>query len=112
MGTAAGGGFEFTPQQIDLQLSRCSEMLSQLGLDVQNAQATQMAVRPPAPDAASVAQANAVKNFFAQTEAAFQTGLDFVSQWQTKLATAKTNYMQTEQLTADEWTRLSNGIES
>lgn len=112
MGTVMGGGFEFTPQQIDLQISRCSQMLSELGADVQAAQAAQMAVHPPAPDGASVAQANAVKNFFAQTESAFQAGLNFVSRWQTNLANAKANYMQTEHLTADEWNRISNGIES
>lgn len=109
---ATGAGFEFTPEQIDLQLSRCSQLLNELVVDIQGAQAAQMAVHPPAPDAASVEQANAAKNLFVETTASFQAGVDFLTQWQAKLNEAKTNYMQTEQATADQWNHMSKGIDA
>ena len=108
----AGAGFEFTPEQIDLQLNRCAQLLGELAVDVQGATAAQMAVRSPAPDPASVEQANAVKSMIGQTAANFQSGIDFLTHWQATLSAAKVNYMQTERMTADQWNRLATGIDA
>ncbi len=110
-GQAPGAGFEFTPQAIDLQLSRCSQLLEQLAADRRGVQAAQMAVHPPAPDPASVMATQAVKDLFSQADAAFQAGVEFIAGWQAKLTEAKTNYIQIEHMTAARWAELANGME-
>jgi hypothetical protein len=109
---ATGAGFEFTPEQINTQLAHCQQQIADLNTDLRTAQEAQLAVHPPAPDDASVAQANAVKNMLGQTVAAIQADITYLSQWQATLTEAQTRYMQTEQLTTDQWNRLANGVES
>jgi hypothetical protein len=110
--TATGAGFEFTPEQVNAQLAHCKQQLDDLRNDLQDAQQAGLAVHPPAPDAASVAQAAAVKNMLTETVAAIQADIAYLSQWQSTLNQAKARYMETEQLTADQWTRLANGVQS
>ena len=109
---ATGAGFEFTPEQINIQLAHCKEQIDDLQTDLEQAQRAQRAVHPPAPDAASVAQANAVQNMLAQTVAAIQADIAYLSQWQSTLTQAQARYMQNEQLTTDQWNRLANGMQS
>jgi hypothetical protein len=109
---ATGAGFEFTPEQVDTQITHCTQQLNDLNVDLRSAQEAERAVHPPAPDAASVAQAAAVKNMLTETVAAIQADIAYLSQWQSTLNQAKARYMETEQLTADGWTRLSNGVQS
>ncbi|HEX3778723.1 MAG TPA: hypothetical protein VHX38_03585 [Pseudonocardiaceae bacterium] len=109
---ATGAGFEFTPEQINTQLAHCKQQLLDLNTDLNNAQYAQGAVHPPAPDAASVAQANAVRNMLAETEAAIRADIAYLTDWQTKLTDAQTQYMATEHLTADQWNRLANGMQA
>ena len=109
---ATGAGFEFTPEQINTQLAHCQQQINDLITDLRTAQEAERAVHPPAPDDASVAQANAVKNMLGQTIAAIQADITYLSQWGAALTDAQTRYMQTEQLTADQWNRLANGVEA
>jgi hypothetical protein len=109
---ATGAGFEFTPEQINMQLAHCKQQLSDLNTDLNTAQYAQGAVHPPAPDAASVAQANAVRNMLAQTEDAIRADIAYLTDWQAKLTDAQTRYMETEHLTADQWNRLANGMQA
>ena len=109
---ATGAGFEFTPEQIDTQLTHCKQQIDDLRTDLVQAQRAQRAVHPPAPDAASVAQANAVQNMLAQTAAAIQADITYLTDWQAKLTDAKTRYMANEQLTTDQWNRLANGMQT
>lgn len=109
---ATGAGFEFTPEQINTQLAHCTEQLNDLRGDLLTAQHAEQAVHPPAPDAASVAQANAVRNMLTQTVAAIQADITYLSQWQATLTAAQARYMQTEHLTTDQWNRLANGVQS
>jgi hypothetical protein len=109
---ATGAGFEFTPEQIDTQLAHCKQQIDDLRTDLQQAQQAQLAVHPPAPDAASVAQAKAVQNMLAQTAAAIQADIAYLTDWQAKLTDAKTRYMTNEHLTTDQWSRLANGLQS
>jgi hypothetical protein len=112
-GTAAtGAGFEFTPEQINTQLAHCQDQLSDLNTDLITAQRALQDVHPPAPDDASVTQANAVRNMLAQTVAAIQADIAYLSKWQATLTEAQARYMQTEQLTTDQWNRLANGVQS
>ena len=64
---AIGAGFEFTPEQVEVQLAHCQQQLNELNNDLTNAQEAVQAVREPAPDAASVAQADAVRNMLTGT---------------------------------------------
>ncbi len=109
---ATGAGFEFTPEQINTQLAHCKEQIADLQTDLQQAQQAQLAVHPPAPDAASVAQAKAVQNMLAQTAAAIEADIAYLTDWQAKLTDAQTRYMETEHLTADQWNRLANGLQA
>jgi hypothetical protein len=109
---ATGAGFEFTPEQVNMQLTHCSQQLDDLRYDLDQARRAQEAVHPPAPDNASVTQANAVRNMLAQTVAAIQADIAYLSQWQATLTEAQARYMQTEQLTTDQWNRLANGAQS
>jgi hypothetical protein len=109
---ATGAGFEFTPEQINTQLAHCKQQIDDLQTDLLQAQRAQRAVHPPAPDDASVAQANAVQNMLAQTAAAIEADITYLSQWQSTLAQAQARYMQNEQLTTDQWNRLANGMQS
>lgn len=109
---ATGAGFEFTPEQINTQLAHCKDQLKDLSDDLTKAQRAAQAVHPPAPDAASVTQANAVRNMLMQTIAAIQADIAYLTDWQTKLTDARARYMETEQLTTDQWNRLANGVQS
>lgn len=109
---ATGAGFEFTPEQINTQLAHCEQQLKELATDLFSAQSAEQAVHPPAPDAASVAQANAVRNMLNETIAAIRADMDYLTDWQNKLTDAQTRYMETEHLTADQWNRLANGTQS
>jgi hypothetical protein len=109
---ATGAGFEFTPEQINTQLAHCTEQLNDLRGDLLTAQHAEQAVHPPAPDAASVTQANAVRNMLTQTIAAIQADITYLSQWQATLTEAQARYMQTENLTTEQWNRLANGVQS
>jgi alpha/beta superfamily hydrolase len=109
---ATGAGFEFTPEQINTQLAHCEQQLKELATDLFSAQSAEQAVHAPAPDAASVAQANAVRNMLTETIAAIRADMAYLTDWQTKLTDAQTLYMETEHLTADQWNRLANGMQS
>lgn len=109
---ATGAGFEFTPEQINTQLAHCKQQLNDLQNDLQDAEQAEAAVHPPAPDDASVAQANAVRNMLSETVASIKADINYLSQWQETLTQAQARYIQTEQLTTDEWNRLANGVQS
>jgi hypothetical protein len=109
---ATGAGFEFTPEQINTQLAHCAQQLDDLRSDLDQARRAQEAVHPPAPDAASVAQANGVRNMLAQTVVAIQADIAYLSQWQATLTEAQARYMQNEQLTTAQWNRLADGVQS
>lgn len=109
---ATGAGFEFTPEQISTQLAHCEQQLKELATDLVSAQTAEQALHAPAPDAASVAQAAAVRNMLTETVAAIQADIAYLTDWQTKLSQAQTQYMNTEHLTADQWSKLANGLQS
>lgn len=109
---ATGAGFEFTPEEVELQLRHCQEQLRDLNDDLQSAQYAKAAVHEPAPDAASVAQANAVRDMFSSTIDVINADIAYLANWQSQLNAAKQNYMNTERLTEQQWTKLSQGLQA
>ena len=105
---ATGAGFEFTPEQINTQLAHCTGQSSRRTCSVRSPAEQELFIQP-APDAASVAQANAVRNMLTETIAAIRADIAYLTDWQNKLTDAQTRYMETEHLTADQWYRLANG---
>ncbi len=109
---ATGAGFEFTPEQVDLQLRHCQDQIHDLHIDLRTAEQAVAAVHEPAPDAASVAQANAVRNMLESTVNVIRADIAYVTDWQNKLLAAKQNYIATENLSEQHWTRLSRGLQA
>jgi hypothetical protein len=109
---AAGAGFEFTPEEVDLQLKHCRDQLNDLNLDLRSAEYAKEAVHEPAPDAASVAQANAVRNMLENTVDVIKADIAYITNWRNKLNAAKQHYMANEDLSEQQWTRLSQGLEA
>lgn len=109
---ATGAGFEFTPEEVALQLKHCQEQLSDLNDDLYSAQQAQIAVHEPAPDAASVAQANAVRDMFSNTVDVIKADIAYLTNWQNQLNAAKQNYMTTEHLSEQQWAKLSQGLQA
>lgn len=104
-----GSGFQFDPAQIDAQLTQCGQLLRDLEGDLVTAQAGESAIHAPAPDPASAAQALAVHSMFTQAVAAARSSIAYMSAWQSKLAQAKSAYMASDQMTVEEWHRISDG---
>ena len=109
---ATGAGFEFTPEQVEIQLKHCQEMLNDLRFDLLSAQRAKQAVYEPAPDAASVAQADAVRNMMQSAVNVIKADIAYLTDWQNKLVAAKNAYMANEQVTAQQWQRLAQGLQA
>lgn len=109
---AARAGFEFTPEQVEIQLAHCRRHLDKSILDQWVAQVAALAANLPAPDPASVAQAEAVKEMLASTLNAIKADCAYLKDWQTKLIQAKVNYIFSEHLTGDQWSRLAKGLQA
>jgi hypothetical protein len=111
-GAATGPGFEFTPEQVGLQLRHCEGQINDLRWDLGLARQAVAAVHEPAPDPASVAQADAVRNMLESTFEVINADIAYLTDWQNKLLAAKQNYMTTENLSEQQWTRLSQGLQA
>jgi hypothetical protein len=109
---ATGAGFEFTPEQVDTQLKHCQNLLNDLRNDLQDAQAANEGVYEPAPDAASVAQADAVRNMMANAVNVIKADIAYVKNWQNQLNAARENYLTTEHLSEEQWNRLALGLQA
>lgn len=107
---AIGAGFEFTPEQIEAQLTQCQRELYDLNNDLRIAQDAVQAVHEPAPDAASVGQADAVRNMLNSTVGMIRADIAYLTDWQAKLVAAKTNYQTNEHLTEAQWSRQATGL--
>jgi hypothetical protein len=106
----AGGGFTFTPEEVDYQLAQCAQQLNDLRVDLQDAHRAEAAVCPPAPDEASTSQANAVRDLLTSTAAVIEADISYLAAWQDKLTQAKNNYLASDDLTAAEWSRQAGGM--
>ena len=109
---AIGGGFQFTPEEVDAQLKLCEAQINDLRSDLQDAQQAVQQVHEPAPDDASVTQANAVKNMLNNVIEVMNGNITYLADWQNKLAAAKQTYMTNEHLTATQWIRLTQGLQA
>ena len=107
---AIGKGFQFTPEQIEAQLVHASRQLADLNHDRTMAQGAEQAVHSPAPDLASVAQADAVRRMMANTRNVIESHIGYLTAWQTSLNQAKANYLTTERVTEAQWQRLAKGL--
>jgi hypothetical protein len=47
-----------------------------------------------------------------ETVASIKADINYLSQWQETLTQAQARYIQTEELTTDEWNRLANGVQA
>jgi hypothetical protein len=109
---AIGAGFEFTPDEVEVQLKHCQHQLSDLRNDLLDAQQAVKLVHWPAPDGASKTQADAVQRMLVSTVNVINADIAYLTNWQNKLNAAKQNYMNTEHLNEQEWTRLSQGLQA
>jgi hypothetical protein len=109
---AIGPGFEFTPEEVELQLKHCQKQLSDLRNDLLDAQQTAKFVHWPAPDEASKAQAEAVRSMMDSMVNVIRADIAYLTNWQNKLTAAKQNYITTEHLNEQQWTRLSQGLQA
>ncbi|TCO62931.1 hypothetical protein [Actinocrispum wychmicini] len=107
---ATGAGFQFTPKEVEHQLTHCHEQIADLTADLRSAQRAKDIVREPAPDDASVALANAVRDMFSSTIDVVNADIAYVTDWQSKLVMAKNQYMANEHLTEQQWQRLAQGL--
>lgn len=107
---AVGPGFQFTPEQIDLQLHQCQQHLTDLYEDLATASRAMDTVHEPAPDGASVTQANAVRGMLNNTVAVIRADIAYLADWQSRLTAAKQNYLTTEHLSEQQWTGLAQEL--
>jgi hypothetical protein len=108
--TAIGPGFEFTAGEVELQLKHCRDQLADLRVNLLHADEAVTAVYPPAPDPASTAQADAVRNMPQNTVHAISADINYLANWQNQLSAVKQRYMITEHLNEQQWIRLSRGL--
>jgi hypothetical protein len=109
---AVGSGFQFTPEQIETQLKHCAEQIRDLNDDLRTAQAAVIAVHSPAPDSASVAQADAVKQMMENAVTVIRADITYLTDWQSKLVAAKNDYLTNEHLTEQHWQGLARGSQA
>lgn len=107
---AIGAGFQFTPDEVERQLTHCQEQIADLTADLQSAQHAKQAVHEPAPDDASVAQANAVRDMMQNTIDVIEADIAYVTDWQNKLVAAKNQYLANEHVSEQQWQRLAQGL--
>jgi len=104
---AIGAGYEFTPAQIEKNISDASNLVLDFQRDQDDIQVI-INVTPPAPDPASVAHATALSNWGKQLMARNQSQINFLQAWIGTLQNAKTAYLNQEHLTAADWARLAS----
>jgi hypothetical protein len=109
---AIGAGFEFTPEEVELQLKHCNQQLVELRNDLMTTKDTLEIKLDPADDDASRMQAYAVKSMLASTVNVINADIAYLMSWQNKLNIAKQNYMTTEQLNEQQWAMLSQGLQA
>lgn len=106
----AGGGFMFTPAQVEYQLGRCAELIERYHAAEYTALDSTIALHPPAPDEpGSLLQADATLRCLRETAQTAKNQLDFLISWQHRLAEVKATYLRTEHLTETQWQRLARG---
>jgi metal-dependent amidase/aminoacylase/carboxypeptidase family protein len=107
---AIGSGFQFTPEQIEKLIKQCQDLIDQYKNDRRDM--LQIArVTPPSPDeAGSVTHAMALTKWAENLLKLSESDIQFLEQWKNTLTQAKQRYMETEHVTADQWTRLAKGL--
>jgi hypothetical protein len=107
----AGGGFQFDPEQIDAQIKQCQQLMTELEQDRTDADTAAQAATPPAEDQdGSQMQASAVRKSFSTLATRIDDQIKYLRGWLDRLNTAKQTYMEQEHVTADQWDRLSKGL--
>jgi hypothetical protein len=105
-----GGGFTFTPEQIERQLRGCAELLRHYDHARYTALNSAAALHPPAPDElGSVLQADATRQCLLDLAATAHDQLTYLDAWQHTLADVKNAYLRNEHLTEAQWQRLAGG---
>ena len=108
----AGGGFQFSPEEIEDQLTKCGTLLQALGDRVKDAEdAAKHFSFAPAADPVSQKMAQAHTQWAQDGVTYLQNRVTAMQQWIDQLTQAKANYMKQESLTQDQWHRLTLGLE-
>jgi hypothetical protein len=107
----AGGGYRFSPEEIELQLRKCDELIHGLRQE-ELPQAERIAgARPPAPDTvASVPQAEAVAERGRRLAQRIKNQIAFLENWQAQLRAVRQTYLDQEGNTVASWKSLSGGL--
>jgi hypothetical protein len=107
----AGGGYSFTPEQIEDMLRRCDNLIDRLQHEGRQAARLIQQARPPAPDtAASVPHADAVVALGHRVEQRMVNQIAFIEHWRDQLAAVRQNYLDQEGHTVASWKALSGGL--
>jgi hypothetical protein len=105
-----GGGFAFTPEQIEHQLRGCAELLRHYEHARYTALNSAAALHPPAPDEpGSVLQADATRQCLLDLADAAHDHLTYLTAWWHTLDDVKNAYLRSEHLTETQWQRLAGG---
>ena len=95
---AIGTGYQFSPAQIEKNIADATDLIHLYRAD-QNKILRIIAVKPPAPDPASVAHAAELSNRGQQAMARNESQINFLTAWIQRLQNAKTAYLSQEHLT-------------
>ncbi|HWE91807.1 MAG TPA: hypothetical protein VG317_20255 [Pseudonocardiaceae bacterium] len=108
-----GKGFVFNPQQLDAALKAMDDQLNDLTGDVRDAQDIHQAVqKAPGPDPSTVHATTSASQMTAANLAGVRNHHDTIRDFRQRLQAAKTNYMQQERLTEEQWNRLAGGLDT
>ena len=108
-----GKGYQFSPEQIDDQLNKCAQLMQALQQHVRDADTAAYHFSfAPANDPVSQKMAKAHTQWAKDLATNLQNQVTRVQQWIDTLTQAKQNYMTQEHLSADQWHRLTLGLEA
>lgn len=107
---ATGGGFTFTPAQIEHQLRACGELLAHYHKAEYHTLNGAAAVHPPAPDQpGSVLQADGTLRCLIELADTAANHFHYLAAWRDTLVEVKNSYLRNEHLTETQWQRLAGG---
>jgi hypothetical protein len=105
----AGGGYRFTPAEIQQQLIQCTDLLEKFETSHPLAAQLVASARSPAPDIAdSVTQAATVAAVGRRAGQRIGSQTAFLRNWYDILIVARARYLEQEHLTEAQWNALAH----
>lgn len=106
-----GGGYKFTPAQIEDQLQQCTDLIKGLQTEGLRNAGKIAACKAPAKDTvASVPQAQAVSQLGQRLVQRVQNQITFIENWMDQLKAVRQSYLDQEGHTEAMWKQMSGGL--